>query len=227
MVCCRQQLTILPGKSILCKETPHFCLFWWTRIWVTWLWKDLDAKRLTPGQLLGWPWKLWGITLQTSYVEGRWHQNWAHTSPLHFFTVETQIFAKKSDFLGKTGKFFGAGTHSGFRKYSRFGWPSLCFEVIAAQSEVVGKNQLCYEKSRGVANQSHSANFGPIAWKQIEPGVPISESMFYSFQSDQTKIGGVTLICNGSFTTRQMSKRGPTLALKTAYPHLPYILWTL
>ena len=43
-------------------------LFWWTRIWVTWLWRDLDAKRLTQGQLLGWPWKVWGITLQTSYV---------------------------------------------------------------------------------------------------------------------------------------------------------------
>ena len=42
------------------------------------------------------------------------------------------------------GNFFGATTHgilthSGFRKYSRFGWPSLRFEVIAAQSEVIGK----------------------------------------------------------------------------------------
>ena len=27
------------------------------------------------GQLLGYPWKLGGITVQTSYVEGRWHQN--------------------------------------------------------------------------------------------------------------------------------------------------------
>ena len=51
----RQQLTVWPGKSILCQKIPHFRLFWWTQIWVTWLWKDLDAKRLTPGQLLGWP----------------------------------------------------------------------------------------------------------------------------------------------------------------------------
>ena len=29
------------------------------------------------------------------------------------------------------------------------------FEVIAAQSEVIGKNQACYEKSRGVQNQRH------------------------------------------------------------------------
>ena len=81
----RQQLTVRPGKSTLCKKTPYFRLFWWTRIWVTWLWKDLNAKPLTSGQLLGCPWKLWGITLQTSYVEGRLHQSWAHTAPLHFF----------------------------------------------------------------------------------------------------------------------------------------------
>ena len=30
-------------------------------------------------------------------------------------------------------------THSGFRKYGRFGLPSLHFEVIAAQSKVIGK----------------------------------------------------------------------------------------
>ena len=31
----RHQLTVWPGKSILCSKTPHFRLFWWTRIWVT------------------------------------------------------------------------------------------------------------------------------------------------------------------------------------------------
>ena len=82
-----------PGKSILCKKTPHFRRFWWIRIWVTWLLKDLDAKRLTPGQLLGCPWKFWGITLQTSYMEGRWHQNWVHTG---------HAISRKSTFLGKT-----------------------------------------------------------------------------------------------------------------------------
>ena len=35
----------------------------------------------------GGPWKLWGVTLQTSYVEGRWHPNWAHLSSLHIFSV--------------------------------------------------------------------------------------------------------------------------------------------
>ena len=62
----RQQLTVWPGKLILCKKNTYKTFFVCARIWVTWLWKDLDAKRLTPGQLLGCPWKLWGITLQTS-----------------------------------------------------------------------------------------------------------------------------------------------------------------
>ena len=50
-------------------------LFLCARIWVTSLWKALDAKQLTPGQLQAYPWKLWGITVQTSYVGG--HQNCA------------------------------------------------------------------------------------------------------------------------------------------------------
>ena len=77
------------------KKTPLKRLFLCARFGVTWLWKDLEAKRLTPVQLLGWPWKLWGITLRTSCVEGRWHQNWAHTSPLHCFSVCEQKFANK------------------------------------------------------------------------------------------------------------------------------------
>ena len=50
-------------------------------------------------------------------------------------------------------KFFGASTfgiltHSEFRKYSRFGLPSLRFEVIAAQSKVIGKKRSCYKDKR-------------------------------------------------------------------------------
>ena len=51
--------------------------------------------------------------------------------------------------------------------------------------------------------------------------------MFYSFQSDWTKIGGVTLIRNGLFTTRQMSKRGSTSPARRRSPLPPflYIFW--
>ena len=70
--------------------------------------------------------------------------------------------------------------------------------------------------------------------KQIKHWLHIYESIIYSFQSDQTKIGGVTLIGNTEFASRQISKRGSTLAarnsvLKSPYPYppLPYIFWTV
>ena len=66
-----------------------------------------------------------------------------------FLCVRTEICEK---ILGKTlrtqkfltGKFFRAATNgiltpSGFRKYSQFEWPSLRFEVKAAQSRVKGQ----------------------------------------------------------------------------------------
>ena len=47
----RQKLTVWPGKLILCKKTPQKRLFLCARIWVTWLWNDLDAKPLTPAEV--------------------------------------------------------------------------------------------------------------------------------------------------------------------------------
>ena len=81
-------------------------------------------------------------------------------------------------------------------------------------------------KIRALTNWSDSANLGPIILKRIEHGVQISKPMFYSFQIDQTKIGGVTLILYGLFTTQQMSKRGLTSAgrkpaFKTPYTPFP------
>ena len=109
------------------KKTPQNSHFWRQGIWVAWLWEKLYAKLLGLGQLLGYPWKVWGITVQTSYWEGLWHQNCGYTSPILFFgggkrnqwkmelfckTLRTRKFS--------TGKFSGASTHgilthSGFR----------------------------------------------------------------------------------------------------------------
>ena len=72
--------------------------------------------------------------------------------------------------------------------------------------------------------------------KQIEHGVPISESMFDSFPSDRKKFDGLTLIRHTAIASRQILKRGSTSAtrnsalnfkLKTPYPPLPNIFWTL
>ena len=91
-----------------------------------------------------------------------------------------------------------------------------------AQSEV--KYRSCYEKSRGVKDQSHSANFGPIAWKRIEPGNTILESMSYSFPSDRTKIGGVSLILDTAIASRQISKPGSTSAARNSALNTPILL---
>ena len=58
----------------------------------------LKAKLVTPGQLLGPPWKVWGITAQTSYWEGWWHQNCGYTSPILFLGVRTRKSVKSGTF---------------------------------------------------------------------------------------------------------------------------------
>ena len=103
------------------------------------------------------------------------------TRARYIFLMSGHVNSRKSDFWGKTlpnrkfstVKFFEATTHrilmhSGFRKCSRFGWPSLRFEVTAAQSEVIGQKPEVLQKIRGVL---------------------VLEPMFYSFQSNWTKIG--------------------------------------
>ena len=120
---------------------------------------NLGYLTLEGPELQAYPRKVVGLTVQTSYVEGWWYQNWAPTIQQHFFMCVHGNW-RESEFFGKTlrtwkfsmGNFFGASIygilrHSWFRKYSWFGWPSLRFEVVAAQSEVKGKNRSCYEKS--------------------------------------------------------------------------------
>ena len=79
MTCYRRKSTIWPGKLISSKKKPKNNVFWRQEIGITSLWEDLEAKLLTPGQLLGYPWKVLGIKVQTSYWEGRWHQNWVRS----------------------------------------------------------------------------------------------------------------------------------------------------
>ena len=58
----RQKLTVRPGKSILCQKHLKKRLFLCARTGATWLWKDLDPKQLTPGQLLGAPEHTWYLS---------------------------------------------------------------------------------------------------------------------------------------------------------------------
>ena len=68
-------------------------------IGITSLWEDLDDKLLTSGQLQGYPWKLCGMTVQTSYVEGQWHQNWVCSRPTKKSSVQQRKFVKNWFFL--------------------------------------------------------------------------------------------------------------------------------
>ena len=63
------------------------------------------------------------------------------------------------------------------------------------------------KKRSAVTNQRHSAIFRSIPWKRIGHGLAILESMFYSFPSDLTKIGGVSLIRNGGIGSRKILKK--------------------
>ena len=78
-------------------KTAFFC----KKIDITFLWEDLEAKLLTPGQFLGFLWKLWGITVQTSHWEGRWHQNWVRSRPstIRNFLEHLQLSHIWLDFL--------------------------------------------------------------------------------------------------------------------------------
>ena len=51
------------------------------------------------GQLFGFPWKLWGIRVQTSYWKARLHQNWVCSRPTKKLCVRTCKFVKNWNFL--------------------------------------------------------------------------------------------------------------------------------
>ena len=102
MTCYRWKSIVLPGKHFFSPKTPKNSLFWRQGIWVVWLWEkllQLYAKLLGLGLRLGCPWKVWGITVQTSYREGLWHQNCGYTSPILFFEAARETSEKRHFFV--------------------------------------------------------------------------------------------------------------------------------
>ena len=84
----------LAGKIDFVQKQPLKRPFWGEKNELFWVWEELEAKPFTTGQLLGHPWKLMDITLQMSYVEGRWPQNWDRSKPTDYFTRVTQNLVK-------------------------------------------------------------------------------------------------------------------------------------
>ena len=102
-----------------------------------------------------------------------------------------------------------------FRSYSRSIW-----------SEARGQKRSCYIKSRGGTDQRHAAKFGHVALQLIEHRVPILEPMFYSFESNRMKIGGVTVIRNNEIVIQQILKRRSTWRIHGGHEDSPKIYHT-
>ena len=87
--------------------------------------------------------------LQTSYVDSRWHQNWTHTSLLHFFYCWDTEIRKIVIFWVKRSvpenfqreKFSGIPTMEPLRTQDSENVVGLGdrASVIAAESEVIGQ----------------------------------------------------------------------------------------
>ena len=76
-----------------------------------------------------------------------------------------------------------------------------------AQSEVIGQKPEVLQKNRGVTKNQHFCIFGPIALKQIELGVLVSEPMFFRFKAI-TKNKEVLIFCYTEFASRQSRNEG-------------------
>ena len=106
-----------------------------------------------------------------------------------------------------------------------FPFDKLILLVHRPKTCSVTKNQRCNKKLTLWL-------FGPIALKGIEYGVLVSEPRFYSFQRHRTKNKEVLIFRYTEFALQQISKGWSNSAtrnsaLKTPYPPLPYIFWTV
>ena len=155
------------------------------------LWEDLEAKLLTPGQLLGYPWKVWGITVQTSYWEGRWHQNWVRSRLTKKIRVRTCKFVKNGNFL-----LFGLQLEKEERYRDGFGSkikigagkvfvtpPKLFFSLLK-------KGQLWAGKTRSKRPRSHclsTVHLLPYMWASFYPLDPSRYLSSFSSWRPKTK----------------------------------------
>ena len=93
MTCYRQKFTLWPGNWIFSEKKLK-----WSKIWTTsrifLLWRVLDAKLYTPGQLLK--------TVQMGYMQGRWHRNWGDKE----INQKANFFEERSSPKNFQGKFF-------------------------------------------------------------------------------------------------------------------------
>ena len=103
MTCYRPKLTVWPGKLFFLKrkylKTPKTMDNFADRLTLEGTGGQTDDTRST----LVPPWKVWSITVQTSYWEGQWHQNCGYTSPILFFGgTDKEISEKRNFFVNRS-----------------------------------------------------------------------------------------------------------------------------
>ena len=122
------------------KKRPKTAFFGGNESGVSWLWEELYAKLLGLGQLLGYPWKVWGITVQTSYWEGRWDQNWVRSRP-------AKKVACGNANLWKTGFFYSSASSSRTKRDIKIG--------------PTGEMIVTYWATNALLTKSDCGEFGP------------------------------------------------------------------
>ena len=196
MICYRPKLTVWLGKLILSTK-KH--LKSWTTFWKGRLWRVLEAKPMTPGQLLGPPWKLWGITAQTSYWEGR--SVGTRADPFLGYGQgnqwKTGLFCKLLRIRKfSMGKCFGASAHGILRHEKNF---NNFYPVLVAWSRVSATKCGPLTKIWAVAKKYISHNFRNWALK-LKSLLPIVYGKkWFAWASSIPKILGVVF-----FLTPQM-----------------------
>ena len=171
-------------ENLFSKKTPKNSLFRRQQIWVSWL------------------------TVQTSYVEGQWHRNWAHNRPQkflwgtateitekrNFFTLRP-ITQKRREILGWAIKGGKPDIHEGTPLGEN--WLRSSFDpALVVRSRLRATKCVPLAKLWGVKKKPHSHNFRNWACP-LKSLLPIVYGKkWFKFASSILKTLGVGFICN-------------------------------
>ena len=142
-----------------------------------------------------WP-KVWGITVQISYWEGRWHQNCGYTSPILFFGYgQGNPWKTAQNFFGGHTPWKSLRTQHSDKNCKK------CLKILdpafVAWSWVSATKCGPLAKIWAVAKKSHSHNFRICASKLKWLLAIVYGKKWFTFESSILIIVGVGLFCNG------------------------------
>ena len=243
ITCIGRKWTVWPEKIIFYWKRPKNPLFRGDTIQVMSLWRELEAKPVTSGQLLGHPWNVWDITLQMSYVEAWWHQNWVHSRPILCrgggdaeISENLCFFIKRSvgpnlqieTFLGP------APTDSPRTQLSEYLYEryvkKILVRVIPVRSRERAAKRDLPAKIGTVTKKRHGHNFWTRAPKTNSVLKKWVSKDAIRFGTSPSKIVAVSFFRYGVLLVKKKMKRGSTSeGRNSAWNHhklyVPYIFW--